>query len=489
LAQGEISRKILFVAAMVSCLHSHTSFEPSPCNNGPEASEDWFGKMIIEYQEVAMPRCDRPLVTRDSSANCEVREPLVFKGAGRAMRINSGKRDDERNDERRRAAYAEQVAYLERVAYKERVRRASEERSAYQERVSAPPPAFPRSRKIGESMQINGLSGPICQVPFDQDLLQLGMGTGTWDLVRRLKEQVQEYTGISVWEQRLQIDASWLQATLVRVTLPELYLHIEDRISMDLQAGGRLQLGKCEGNLFATAWVAGDAETASIRFAAPDAKFRRKVHPRMNKASVEQGILEARDSNRGLPINTPSSVLKWKAISDLDVAWPVKWHCFVSSAAGGRTNVRVELELLEAVAALHDIHICFPLVPQSSRPVVESQSPGVAKSDVNPQLLQWHIPVMNDQERWFRFEFSVDMESCKLFPCTLEATRWGETESGVQVSECYHPETLCEIPYALEVSSIYNLSIHDFASCTSASRSSLTAANLDDSLSARVLLG
>merc|ERR1739838_225957 len=95
-------------------------------------------------------------------------------------------------------------------------------------------------------------------------------------------------------------------------------------------------------------------------------------------------------------MGTPAPLVKWQVKSSDDAFLPITLSCWPTSTADG-TQMVLEFELTDDSVSLENVAIRFPAAP-STRPAIQSASPGDAGYDAGSGQVVWQIPMIDKNE-------------------------------------------------------------------------------------------
>jgi len=146
-----------------------------------------------------------------------------------------------------------------------------------------------------------------------------------------------------------------------------------------------------------------------------------RVHPNINRdLFLEQGIITLADAQTAYRANTPTSVLKWRLVSQDEREVPVRLNCWPSSSGDGKVLASVEYELTKGYE-LVDFFVSIPILGKSAPSVTTSE--GTYQFDQKNNVLRWKIDLLSSTNSKGRLDLEVAQwdnsgDTKWLFPIT-----------------------------------------------------------------------
>ena len=146
---------------------------------------------------------------------------------------------------------------------------------------------------------------------------------------------------------------------------------IEEELTVKLSRDGLIETADVKGTLSVRA-NAPEASRVLIRlsdFAAPG--FQLQLHPTIARSFLSDHVLTLKQADRGFPVDSSVSVLRWRQPNGGDALVPLSVTCWPEVLEDG-CNVNVEYTLnREVLPALSNVRICIPL-PTGASPEILS---------------------------------------------------------------------------------------------------------------------
>lgn len=146
---------------------------------------------------------------------------------------------------------------------------------------------------------------------------------------------------------------------------------IEEELTVKLSRDGLIETADVKGTLSVRA-NAPEASRVLIRlsdFAAPG--FQLQLHPTIARSFLNDHVLTLKQADRGFPVDSSVSVLRWRQPNGGDALVPLSVTCWPEVLEDG-CNVNVEYTLnREVLPALSNVRICIPL-PTGASPEILS---------------------------------------------------------------------------------------------------------------------
>lgn len=146
---------------------------------------------------------------------------------------------------------------------------------------------------------------------------------------------------------------------------------IEEELTVKLSRDGLIETADVKGTLSVRA-NAPEASRVLIRlsdFVAPG--FQLQLHPTIARSFLNDHVLTLKQADRGFPVDSSVSVLRWRQPNGGDALVPLSVTCWPEVLEDG-CNVNVEYTLnREVLPALSNVRICIPL-PAGASPEILS---------------------------------------------------------------------------------------------------------------------
>lgn len=172
-------------------------------------------------------------------------------------------------------------------------------------------------------------------------------------------------------EDHLVVPSSTKKAAAAPVSSSAVDVKIEEELTVKLSRDGLIETADVKGTLSVRA-NAPDASRVLIRlsdFAAPG--FQLQLHPTIARSFLSDHVLTLKQADRGFPVDSSVSVLRWRQPNGGDALVPLSVTCWPEVLDDG-CNVNVEYTLnREVLPALSNVRICIPL-PAGASPEILS---------------------------------------------------------------------------------------------------------------------
>eukprot|EP01067_Filipodium_phascolosomae_P006958 Filipodium_phascolosomae@DN536_c0_g1_i1.p1 len=227
-------------------------------------------------------------------------------------------------------------------------------------------------------------------------------------------------------------------ATVVNPLAEACDLKLVEKVTGVLETDGGIKEVSVQGSLCLTVMDGRKGGLTSIQFEANSDAFKTKVHPKLNKQTVQEGLLQIRDASQPYPPNVPLHLLKWTAKSPLlDSMMPFSVTCWPSAKPDGFT-LMLELEVINDAFMLQDMTFSFAVPPRSVPKVVP---PKLGETRFNDGKLEWVIPVVDGSSQDLN-SGCLELEVANAdFEAVLPINVWGISRQilyPVEVRAVYH---------------------------------------------------
>ena len=147
------------------------------------------------------------------------------------------------------------------------------------------------------------------------------------------------------------------------------HVAVEEELSVKLSRDGLIESVDVKGTL---AVRVHDAAAAKVRIQLGELSaegFQCQLHPTIARSFFADRILQLKQPDRGFPVDSSVSLLRWRQPAGGDALLPLNVTCWPESVDAGCT-VNVEYTLNPAVLArIENLRICIPL-PSGASPEV-----------------------------------------------------------------------------------------------------------------------
>ena len=172
-------------------------------------------------------------------------------------------------------------------------------------------------------------------------------------------------------EDHLVVPSTTKKAAAAPVSSSAVDVKIEEELTVKLSRDGLIETADVKGTLSVRA-NAPEASRVLIRlsdFAAPG--FQLQLHPTIARSFLNDHVLTLKQADRGFPVDSSVSVLRWRQPNGGDALVPLSVTCWPEVLDDG-CNVNVEYTLnREVLPALSNVRICIPL-PAGASPEILS---------------------------------------------------------------------------------------------------------------------
>lgn len=172
-------------------------------------------------------------------------------------------------------------------------------------------------------------------------------------------------------EDHLVVPSTTKKAAAAPVSSSAVDVKIEEELTVKLSRDGLIETADVKGTLSVRAH-APEASRVLIRlndFAAPG--FQLQLHPTIARSFLSDHVLTLKQADRGFPVDSSVSVLRWRQPNGGDALVPLSVTCWPEVLDDG-CNVNVEYTLnREVLPALSNVRICIPL-PAGASPEILS---------------------------------------------------------------------------------------------------------------------
>lgn len=172
-------------------------------------------------------------------------------------------------------------------------------------------------------------------------------------------------------EDHLVVPSTTKKAAAAPVSSSAVDVKIEEELTVKLSRDGLIETADVKGTLSVRA-NAPEASRVLIRlsdFAAPG--FQLQLHPTIARSFLSDHVLTLKQADRGFPVDSSVSVLRWRQPNGGDALVPLSVTCWPEVLDDG-CNVNVEYTLnREVLPALSNVRICIPL-PTGASPEILS---------------------------------------------------------------------------------------------------------------------
>ena len=137
------------------------------------------------------------------------------------------------------------------------------------------------------------------------------------------------------------------------------------------------------------------------------AETQYRTHPHVDKnAWGTDHTIALRDANRPFPVGQQVGVLRWRAITQDEMAMPLSLTVWASPTGDGGCEVNVEFELENDVLTLHNVVVAIPL-PVGVAPEISQLEVGTQHVDASTSRLLWNIGDISAAQPNGNLEFAV----------------------------------------------------------------------------------
>ncbi|KAK8820088.1 hypothetical protein WA577_006157 [Blastocystis sp. JDR] len=220
-------------------------------------------------------------------------------------------------------------------------------------------------------------------------------------------------------EDHLVVPSTTKKAAAAPVSSSAVDVKIEEELTVKLSRDGLIETADVKGTLSVRA-NAPEASRVLIRlndFAAPG--FQLQLHPTIARSFLSDHVLTLKQADRGFPVDSSVSVLRWRQPNGGDALVPLSVTCWPEVLDDG-CNVNVEYTLnREVLPALSNVRICIPL-PAGASPEILSVD-GSYHFYPKESFIEWEIEEMQEDNANGVLEFHVKGGSeDDFFPTSVE---------------------------------------------------------------------
>jgi len=227
--------------------------------------------------------------------------------------------------------------------------------------------------------------------------LKLGKSKGSGGYSQVLKEEEVE----DLSEQKPGQETT--QLTTTSTLRNKVHITISEKIALISENDGGLKNMEIKGELIVSVFDAQYGRLLVLLKQEDNRDFQFKAHPNMDKNLYQKdSVLSLKDTKKSYPLNTPSSVLKWRFVSKEDNAIPLSISVWPSSS-GSQTTVPVEYEK-KCPFDLSDVDIAIPI--SGGIPIV-GEIIGSTEFDAKKGILHWRIPLIDESNVSGSMEFTL----------------------------------------------------------------------------------
>ena len=138
-------------------------------------------------------------------------------------------------------------------------------------------------------------------------------------------------------------------------------VEIAEELSVKLSRDGLIETADGKGPLSVRANKAEASRVSVCLNAFASDGFQLQVHPTIARSFLSDHVLRLKQSDRGFPVESSVSVLRWRQPNGGDALLPLNVTCWPETSEEGCT-VNVEYTLNEKVlGSLQNVRICVPL--------------------------------------------------------------------------------------------------------------------------------
>jgi coatomer subunit delta len=221
-------------------------------------------------------------------------------------------------------------------------------------------------------------------------------------------EAMRQETGIDMSRSPDALKASTSEeVAAVPATLKDdVHLEVIEKLLVQLDRDGNLQNMEVRGEFIITVNKQ-SFDTVAVKLGCNNRAVEFKAHPNMDKNRwANEQVLALRDNGRAYPVGAPTSVLKWRILSNDTRVLPLTVNCWPSTNMDTGV-VTLEYELGRAKPyTIKDVSIRIPVVGKSA-PKITSAGEGTTDFDARESILTWDIPMLDSKSASGSMEFEI----------------------------------------------------------------------------------
>ncbi|KAF4085956.1 hypothetical protein AMELA_G00100970 [Ameiurus melas] len=175
-----------------------------------------------------------------------------------------------------------------------------------------------------------------------------------------------------------------------------------------------------------------------------------QTHPNVDKKLfTAESLIGLKNPEKSFPLNSDVGVLKWRLQSTDESLIPLTINCWPSES-GSNCDVNIEYELQDEGLELNDVIIIIPVPSGVGAPVVGDLD-GEYRHDSRKNILEWSLPVIDENNKSGSLEFSIAGRPNDFFPVNVSFVS-KRTYSDIQVAKVTQVEGDSPVKFSSETS-------------------------------------
>ncbi|GAA6097976.1 archain 1b [Tachysurus ichikawai] len=228
------------------------------------------------------------------------------------------------------------------------------------------------------------------------------------------------------------------------------HLKIEEKISLTCGRDGGLQNMEIVGMI--TLRVSDDKYSRiRLQINNNDKKgVQLQTHPNVDKKLfTADSVIGLKNPEKSFPLNNDVGVLKWRLQTTDESLIPLTINCWPSES-GSSCDVNIEYELQEEGLELNDLVINIPVPAGVGAPVVGDLD-GEYRHDSRKNILEWSLPVIDENNKSGSMEFSIAGRPNDFFPLNVSFVS-KRNYSNILVAKVTHVDGDSPVKFSTETS-------------------------------------
>ncbi|XP_017568528.1 archain 1b [Pygocentrus nattereri] len=175
-----------------------------------------------------------------------------------------------------------------------------------------------------------------------------------------------------------------------------------------------------------------------------------QTHPNVDKKLfTAESLIGLKNPEKSFPVNNDVGVLKWRLQSTDESLIPLTINCWPSES-GNNCDVNIEYELQDESLELNDVIVNIPVPSGVGAPVI-GDIDGEYRHDSRKNILEWCLPVIDENNKSGSLEFSIAGKPNDFFPVNVSFVS-RRNYSDIQVAKVTHVEGDSPVKYSIETS-------------------------------------
>uniref|UniRef100_A0AAR2LX73 Coatomer subunit delta n=1 Tax=Pygocentrus nattereri TaxID=42514 RepID=A0AAR2LX73_PYGNA len=167
------------------------------------------------------------------------------------------------------------------------------------------------------------------------------------------------------------------------------------------------------------------------------------------KLFTAESLIGLKNPEKSFPVNNDVGVLKWRLQSTDESLIPLTINCWPSES-GNNCDVNIEYELQDESLELNDVIVNIPVPSGVGAPVI-GDIDGEYRHDSRKNILEWCLPVIDENNKSGSLEFSIAGKPNDFFPVNVSFVS-RRNYSDIQVAKVTHVEGDSPVKYSIETS-------------------------------------